>query len=479
MNPFLTDTISSADVPVFAMQVQDYSTWLHHQEKAVTRWLETTGFVPKIGEIAVIPASDGGLRGVVLILAPEHNLWYWAALVERVPEGFTYYHLPYQGAKDKKSSKLSAKKSSLQHENDKEVILGWLLGTYRFTKYKTATRGFASLRIAKKSTAAQEAIEMAEAIFLVRDLINRPANDLTPSALAKAAKKLAKRFDAEYHEIRGEELIKKNYPTIYLVGKAAEEEPRLVDLRWNQTAQHLPLITLVGKGVCFDSGGLNIKTGSGMVLMKKDMGGAAAALGLAQMIMQSKLAVRLRVLLPIVENSIAGNAFRPQDVVVTRKGISVEIGNTDAEGRLILCDALAEADAEKPDLLLDMATLTGASRVALGPDIPSFFTPAEGLAKAIEQAALEMNDPVWRLPLWHGYDEYLTSSVADINNAGSSGYAGAITAALFLNRFVTETTNWVHVDMMAWNVSSRAGRPVGGEAQALRTLFHFLKVHYG
>jgi leucyl aminopeptidase len=458
MHPHLTSKISAADIPVFMVQAAGYPAWLKTQSAATRAWLKAQDYSAKAGSVCQIPSDKGGVYGVVLGVEPSHNLWHFAALAEGVAGAFTYF------IDDKKYLE--------------DAALGWMLGTYRFTQYKAAPKVYGKLRVpAKFDTTACE--EMASAIYLIRDLINRPPNDLTPSALAKAALKVAKDCGAKAVEIAGDALLKQNYPTIHAVGRACVDAPRLVDIRWNDSQKKLPLVTLVGKGVCFDTGGLNIKTGNGMGLMKKDMGGAAAALGLAQLIIQSKLKLRLRVLVPIVENSISGNAFRPQDVIKTRKGLTVEIGNTDAEGRLILCDALTEADSEKPDLLIDMATLTGASRVALGPDIPSFFTPSDTLARDIEKAAAEMADPLWRLPLHAPYEEYLASSVADINNAGGSSYAGAITAALFLKRFVTETNNWLHVDMMAWNISAKAGRPVGGEAQGIRSLFHYLKVHYG
>ena len=458
MHTLLTHKSSPSDISILAVEAKDYAAWLKKQPTTTQQWLKAQDYAAKAGSICQIPSEKGGLKAVVLGVESKNNLWHFAALADLAPAKLTY------AIDDKKYLE--------------DAALGWLLGTYRFTQYKPAPKAYGKLRVPAKFDTT-EVEKTASAIYLIRDLINRPANDLTPSALAKAALKVAKDNGAKAVEISGDALLKQNYPTIHAVGRACVDAPRLVDIRWNDGNKKLPLVTLVGKGVCFDTGGLNIKTGGGMGLMKKDMGGAAAALGLAQLIMQSKLKLRLRVLVPIVENSISSNAFRPQDVIKTRKGITVEIGNTDAEGRLILCDALTEADREKPDLLIDMATLTGASRTALGPDIPSFFTPSDALAKSIEKSAQEMADPLWRLPLWAGYEEYLASSVADINNAGNSSYAGAITAALFLKRFVTETTNWLHVDMMAWNITSKPGRPVGGEAQGIRSLYHHLKVIYG
>lgn len=460
--PTLTSRKSNADIPFYAIEAGKLDTWLKQQDARASQWVKLQGYEAKPGSVCIVPAADGGIAMALLGVTPTQRLWQYAALADILPGHQHYY---------------PANEKTLKPEEWHEIILGWLLGGYRFTAYKQNNKPQASLRIPAKLNITS-ATQMADAMVLARQLINRPANDLTPSALAKAAKKVAKACGAEFREIAGEALLKKNYPTIHAVGRACEDEPRLVEIRWNEAQTKLPLVTLVGKGVCFDTGGLNIKTGTGMGLMKKDMGGAAIALALGQLVMQSGLKLRLRVLLPIVENSISGNAFRPQDIIKTRKGITVEIGNTDAEGRLILCDALADADAEKPDLLIDMATLTGASRVALGPDIPSIFTPSEELALQAQQASKETGDPLWRLPLWEGYEEYLASNAADINNAGSSSYAGAITAALFLKRFVTETSRWLHMDVMAWNVSAKPGRPVGGEAQGLRALFRLLQQRY-
>ncbi len=318
---------------------------------------------------------------------------------------------------------------------------------------------------------------LAEATFLVRDLVNLPANDLGPAELETAAVAIAGRHGAKTRVVRGDELLKENYPAIHAVGRASARAPRLVDLTWGDPKH--PKVTLVGKGVCFDSGGLDLKPSSNMLLMKKDMGGAAHVLGLAHAVMDAKLAVRLRVLVAAVENSVSGDAFRPLDVLSSRKGLTIEVGNTDAEGRLILCDALADACDETPELLLDFATLTGAARVALGTDLPALFCNDDALAEQILDAGTEARDPLWRLPLWSDYDRYLDSKVADLSNTGSTGFGGAITAALFLQRFVTGGTPWAHVDLMAWNSDSRAGRPKGGEAMALRAFYGMLERRYG
>ena len=309
---------------------------------------------------------------------------------------------------------------------------------------------------------------LADAVHLVRDLINTPANDMGPSGLAAAARKVARAHGAKVSVTIGDALLKKNYPLVHAVGRASSDAPRLIDLRWGGKG---PKVTLVGKGVCFDSGGLDLKPASGMLLMKKDMGGGAHVLGLADMIMGAKLPLRLRVLVPAVENAVSGDAFRPLDVLKTRKGLTVEVGNTDAEGRLVLGDALSEAARENPDLIVDFATLTGAARVALGTEVPAFFTDRDSLADALMRHAARESDPLWRLPLHKPYRRLLDSKVADLNNVSSGSFGGAITAALFLAEFVGSEAPWVHFDLMAWNLSDRPGRPQGGEAMGLRAVY--------
>ena len=311
----------------------------------------------------------------------------------------------------------------------------------------------------------------------MRDLINTPAADLLPGGLYESARSLAARFGAECSSLAGDDLLANGYPAIHAVGRASADPPRLIDLRWGDPAA--PRVTLAGKGVCFDTGGLDLKPASGMRLMKKDMGGAAHVLGLARLVMSAELPVRLRVLIPAVENAVAGNAYRPGDVLATRAGVTVEVDNTDAEGRIVLCDALTEAVREKPDALIDFATLTGAARIALGPDLPALFSNDDDLAGGLARCAEEVRDPLWRLPLHRPYDELLKSQVADVANAASSPQAGAITAALFLRRFVPDGTPWAHFDLMAWNARARPGRPVGGEAMALRATWAWLEGRYG
>jgi leucyl aminopeptidase len=342
-----------------------------------------------------------------------------------------------------------------------------MLGGYAFTRY--GKKPGRAIGLAAPEGADIAAVRRgADAVFLVRDLVNTPTNDMGPDDLEQAVRTLAARHKATVSVIVGDDLLSRNFPMIHAVGRASAVAPRLIDMAWGRKAA--PKVTLVGKGVCFDTGGLDIKPSSGMLLMKKDMGGAANVLGLAAMIMGARLDLRLRVLIPAVENSISANAFRPGDVLRSRKGITVEIGNTDAEGRLILADALVLADEEKPSLLIDMATLTGAARVALGPELPPFYTDDDALAAEISAASAAVEDPLWRMPLWKPYDAKLASKVADVNNVTTDGFAGSITAALFLKRFVEKTSSWVHFDIFAWNPSERPATPVGGEAQGIRAL---------
>ncbi|MDE2445021.1 MAG: leucyl aminopeptidase family protein [Alphaproteobacteria bacterium] len=355
------------------------------------------------------------------------------------------------------------------------VALGWCLELYRYDPYRKAEARAVTL-VCPDGVNRTDILNAADASFWVRDMINAPANLMGPDELEGEARNLAKAHKAQMTVVKGKELAKE-FPLIHVVGAASPRLPRLIDLRWGKASA--PKITLVGKGVCFDTGGLDIKPSSGMLLMKKDMGGAANVLGLARMIMAAKLNVRLRVLIPAVENSIAGDAFRPGDVFKTRKGLTVEIGNTDAEGRLVLCEALALADEEKPELLIDMATLTGAARVALGPDLPPYYTNDQKLAAQLATHAEAENDPLWQLPLWKPYFSMIESPIADINNAGAGGFAGSITAALFLKRFVEHAKSYLHLDIFGWVPTSKPGRPKGGEAQAMRALFALLKAQYG
>src|SRR5690606_13406846 len=398
-------------------------------------WARANGFTGEAGRILTIPSADGGLAGAFFGLGGDgaaRSPLATGTLARSLPQGDWHF----ASAPDRKEL----------------AALGLLLGGYAFRC--GASKPGPEIRFAMEDeTAVAAARRLAAGVFLARDLINTPANHMGPEALEKSVRQLASRHDAAVVVIEGDALLEENFPMIHAVGRAAAEAPRLIDMRWG--SESAPKVTLVGKGVCFDTGGLDIKPASGMLLMKKDMGGAANVLGLASMIMGARMNVRLRVLIPAVENSIAGNAFRPGDVLSSRKGLTVEIGNTDAEGRLVLADALALADEETPDMLIDMATLTGAARVALGPDLPPFFTDDDALANDIAVAATETADPLWRLPLWSPYDQKLSSKVADCNNVTSDGFAGAVTAALFLRRFVENAKSWAHFDVFGWSPTER------------------------
>ncbi|PWE18774.1 leucyl aminopeptidase [Marinicauda salina] len=357
-----------------------------------------------------------------------------------------------------------------------QIAVAFALGGYQFTRYRQADR--APARLVPPETADRaEAERIVRGAFLTRDLVNTPAGDMLPSELEAAVRGLAEPHGATVSVIRGEDLLTENYPMIHAVGRASADAPRLLELEWGDP-EH-PRLALVGKGVCFDSGGLDIKGAEGMLLMKKDMGGAANVLGLASMIMDAKLPVRLHVLVPAVENAIAGNAFRPGDILKSRKGLTVEIGNTDAEGRLVLADAIARACELDPDLLIDMATLTGAARVALGPEVAPFYTGDDAVAGAVMEASAAVDDPAWRMPLWDGYDEQLDGEISDLSNTGSGKMAGSVTAALFLRRFVSDARAWMHWDIYAWNPKARPGRPKGGEMCGARALYHWLATRYG
>jgi leucyl aminopeptidase len=451
-------------VPLRLVDARGLAAWRKRQGKRVGQWLRATGFKAAPGTVALLPDNRGGLAGALVGCdngaAPQ--LWDFAGLSRRLPPG--------RYALDPAPDAATADRAAL----------GWALGSYAFERYKRAEDKLATL--VWPAAADRDAVTAAAgAVYHVRDLVNTPANDMAPEDLAKAAQDLAEAYKAKAQVVVGDALLKAGYPTIHVVGRAAGRSgrtaPRLIDLRWGDA--RAPKVTLVGKGVCFDSGGLDIKPAAGMRLMKKDMGGAANVLGLAEMIMAAELPVRLRVLVPAVENAIAGDAMHPMDVIRTRAGITVEIGNTDAEGRLVLCDALAEAVTEQPALLVDMATLTGAARVALGPDLPALFCNDEALAAGILNHGEAEADPLWRLPLWQPYKEMLKSKVADLNNVSEGGYAGSVTAALFLQAFVDKNVPWAHLDVFAWNASERPGRPIGGEAMGIRALFALVRGRFG
>jgi len=418
------------------------------------------GFGAKPGAWLALPDADGRIAQVLFGLedagSKSRDPFRPGALPGVLPSGV------YRFANAPHDARLAA--------------LAFALGSYRFTRYRKSDVSDVRL-VPPDGIDAAELAAIAEAAMLARDLVNTPSNDMGPAELARAAQAVAERFGASFTCIVGDDLLQQNFPLIHAVGMASSRAPRLIELIWGNPAH--PKVTLVGKGVCFDSGGLDLKPSSGMLIMKKDMGGAANVLALAQMVMAAKLELRLRVLIPAVENAVAGNAFRPLDIFPSRKGLSVEIGNTDAEGRLILADALAYADEEEPELLIDMGTLTGAARVALGPDLPPFYTNDETLALDVARCAQEENDPLWRMPLWPPYDSWLDSKVANLNNAPSGGFAGSITCALFLQRFVERARSWLHLDIYAWTPTAKPARPEGGECQAARAIFKLLGERYG
>ncbi len=437
------------------------SSWERQRSElppAQQRFAEAAGFAAKAGQYLALPDAQGALATVLFGLDDEDAAWRDpfrpGQLPGLLPPGL------YRFANAPQDVRLAT--------------LAFLLGSYRFARYRSVDEPAARL-VPPEGVDIGEVARLADAAALARDLINTPANDMGPEELAAAAETLAARFDARFSCIVGDEL-RQGFPLIHAVGKASPRAPRLIDITWGDAAH--PKVTLVGKGVCFDTGGLDLKPSSAMLIMKKDMGGAANVLALAQMVMDARLPVRLRVLIPAVENAVAGNAFRPLDICRSRKGLTVEIGNTDAEGRLVLADTLTLADEEKPDLLVDLGTLTGAARVALGPDLPPFYTRDDRLAADLAACAQAENDPLWRLPLWPPYDRWLNSKVADLNNAPSGGFAGSITCALFLQRFVGASTNWLHVDIYGWTPTARPARPEGGECQAARAIFKLMQNRY-
>ena len=444
--------------PIHGATKESLDTVLARLGERERAWATAHGFAAQSGRSLVLPDAGGGIAGVLFgrgAGGKQADPFLVAKLASELPDG------SYVLAGDAPA-------------NPRLMALGWLLESYRFDRYRAAN-GVSARLVSPPEVDRDEVLQIANAVALVRDLVNTPAGELGPEDLEAAAKTLAARHQAAFQVISGEELAK-GFPMIHAVGAASPRAPRLIDIIWGPP--DAPKITVVGKGVCFDTGGLDIKSSSNMALMKKDMGGAANALGLAAMIMHAGLAVRLRILIPAVDNVIAGNAFRPGDVLRSRKGLTVEIGNTDAEGRLVLADALTLADEEAPDLLIDLATLTGAARVALGPDLPAFFTDDQDLAHSIERHGQNENDPVWRLPLWERYQSLFESKIADFNNAGTSGFAGSITAALFLKRFVERAKSHAHFDIFAWTPTARPGRPVGGEAQAVRALYALIRENY-
>ncbi len=451
------DPSETPAIPLLPVDGDQLDDWLGQAPTGTRAWLQATAFEAKPGTFRLVPGDGESVGCVVFGTREEGALWQLATLPAALPPG--RYALDADWSRGRREL----------------AALGWGLGAYRFERYRELPDSGAQLVL--DDDIAERVRELTAAQCLVRDLVNTPTEDMGPGQLADALLAEAGRFDARTRVIEGDALLEQGYPAIHAVGRAATRAPRLVSLEWGD--EDAPLVALVGKGVCFDTGGLNIKPGGSMALMKKDMGGAAHVIALARLVMQARLPVRLLVMVPAVENAIAGNAYRPGDVIATRAGKHVEIGNTDAEGRLVLCDALADAMERKPDLVLDFATLTGAARVALGPELPPVFANDPGLARGLLDAGQRCEDRLWELPLHAPYLDMLKSEIADLNNAGKGGFAGAITAALFLQEFVDDDVPWAHIDTFAWVPNALPGRPVGGEALGLRAAFAYLEARYG
>lgn len=457
---FIAKKTKQHAIPIYAVATNQLEKWLSQQSTVISQWIKAVQFTAESGSYCLIPNNDGSIHSVVLGLANADDFWAFGALPAKLPEG-NY---------DITGTSIFTTPQQFQH-----AALGWGLGFYQFSKYKVAQPRLAKL-ILPQSVNEKALYDYLDSIYLARDLINTPAEDMGPDAIENAVKSVAKSFSATVNVIKGSQLLKENYAAIYTVGRASHREPRVIDLRWC-AQKPLKKITLVGKGVCFDTGGLDLKTASGMLLMKKDMAGSAMMLALARLIMSHHLPVQLRLLIGAVDNAVSGNAYRPGDIIKTRSGKTVEITNTDAEGRMVLCDLLTEGCSENPDIIIDFATLTGAARVALGEDIPAFYAQPQTVADDLMQASQRVNDPIWQLPLAQSYREKLKSEVADMINAvESSPFGGSITAALFLQSFVGENRAWAHFDTCAWNAKLKSGRPVGGEVFAVRAVFDYLSV---
>ncbi|MBB3017561.1 leucyl aminopeptidase [Microvirga lupini] len=455
----LLASANEASKPIWLVTEQTWPDIAGQLPPLAQGFAKAQGFAGKTGSHCLLPDANGDLLGVAFGIngtdAKQSDPFLPGKLSTLLPEG--------------------AYRFETEAPNPTLATLAWLLGTYSFGRYRKRSEKAVRL-VVPNGVDAEDVSRIANAVVASRDLVNTPTNDLGPDGIEAAARQLAERHGASFTSIVDDDLLKQNFPMIHAVGRASITPPRLIDFTWGEP--DAPRVTLIGKGVAFDTGGLDIKPASSMLLMRKDMGGAAATLALADMIMGARLPVRLRVLIPAVENAISSNAFRPGDILPSRKGISVEIGNTDAEGRLILADALSLADEESPDLIVDFATLTGAARVALGPELPPFYTDDDALAADIARHGLAVNDPVWRLPLWYPYQSQLDSKFADMNNTGGP-MGGSITAALFLRRFVETAKAYVHFDIFAWNNATKPGRPEGGEVQAARLMYALLKERYG
>jgi len=444
---------SNPVISLIPLHENELGEWQQSASPAWKRWMEASSFRAKPGQICTLPGDDGELKTCLFGMQPEGWIGQLAPIVDGLPEGL--YRL----------------EGSWKREQRLQASLGWGLALYRFDRYKENKAKRSSLML--DTDIEQDVRALYEAQNLVRDLVNTPTEHMGPSQLAEAVRTEGDLSAGDTTSLVGKSLLRENFPAIHAVGRASNRKPRLVKMTWGNPGD--PLVALVGKGVCFDTGGLDLKSTSGMALMKKDMGGAAHALALARLLMHYRLPVRILLLIPAVENSVSGNAYRPGDVIATRKGLSVEIGNTDAEGRVVLADALAYACEQNPELVIDFATLTGAARIAMGADVVPIFSNQIDLARSIQEAGEETEDPMWALPLYQPYRKLIESSIADLNNSGKTPYGGCITAALFLEHFVQPEIPWVHIDTFAWNQENRPGRPQGGEALGLRAVFSYLQ----
>lgn len=444
-------------IPLRPVGKGDLADWKKEAAPAQRQWVEDSGFEAGPGKFCAVPGAGGSLESWLFGVDEKQCLYRLGALAAGLPQGV--YRL----------------ECDWPREQRQQASLGWGLASYRFDRYKADKKSRPVLLLEEDIDA--QVRSLCDAQNLVRDLVNTPTEHMGPSQLADAVTREADRFGAGTEFVSGDELLTRNFPAIHAVGRASDSEPRLLELTWGD--ESAPVLALVGKGVCFDTGGLDLKSAAGMQLMKKDMGGAAHALALANLVMEQELPVRLVLLIPAVENSVSGNAYRPGDVIPTRKGLSVEIGNTDAEGRVVLSDALAYACEALPDLVIDYATLTGAARIALGADLPPLFSNDEEVARGIQAAGNEVEDPLWTMPLYQPYRKQIESPIADLNNSSKTSYGGCITAALFLEHFVEPEISWVHIDTFAWNQANRPGRPQGGEALGLRAVFRYLQQRYG
>lgn len=444
-------------VPLLPLSQQQFEAWKDQASPAHLKWVEGSGFTGAAGQSCALPGANGGVEGWLLGVGQKGFLFSLSSHAGRLPKGA--YHLECEWSAQQRA----------------QASLGWGLALYRFDRYKS--HDHSSPLLVLEPDIESQVRSLYSAQCLVRDLVNTPTEHMGPSELVDAVIRQGDAFGAQTRIITGDELLTENFPAIHAVGRASSRAPRLIEMDWGE--EEAPLLVLVGKGVCFDTGGLDLKTATGMALMKKDMGGAAHALALARLVMENRLPVRVKLLISAVENSVSGNAYRPGDIIATRKGLSVEIGNTDAEGRVVLSDALALACESEPDLVIDFATLTGAARIALGADLMPVFSNRDEVARGIQEAGEEMEDPIWTMPLFQPYIKLIESPIADLNNSGKSSYGGCITAALFLEHFVEPEIPWVHIDTFAWNQSDRPGRPQGGEALSLRAVYRYLQSRYG